>query len=55
MPSDDPKRRRPDITLAKTELGWEPVTDIREGLGKTIEYFDALLKDRLSEGAEHKQ
>ncbi len=55
LPSDDPKRRRPDITLAKTELGWEPVTDIREGLGKTIEYFDALLKDRLSEGAEHKQ
>ena len=44
LPSDDPTRRRPDITLAKEKLGWEPKVDIDEGLMKTIEYFDALLK-----------
>ncbi|MDO5305134.1 MAG: GDP-mannose 4,6-dehydratase, partial [bacterium] len=44
LPSDDPTRRRPDITLAKEKLGWEPKVDIDEGLMKTIEYFDKLLK-----------
>lgn len=44
LPSDDPKRRKPDITLAKTKLGWEPSTPLEEGLKKTIEYFDNLLK-----------
>ena len=44
LPSDDPTRRRPDITLAKEKLGWEPKVDIDEGLMKTIEYFDELLK-----------
>ena len=45
LPSDDPKQRRPDITKAKELLHWEPVTPLRDGLLKTIEYFDRLLKD----------
>lgn len=39
LPSDDPKMRRPDITLAKKELEWEPKIPLEEGLKKTIEYF----------------
>jgi dTDP-glucose 4,6-dehydratase len=39
MPQDDPTRRCPDITKARTLLGWEPATKLREGLLKTIEYF----------------
>lgn len=39
LPSDDPKRRKPDITLAKELLGWEPKVPLQEGLSKTIEYF----------------
>ena len=42
IPSDDPKRRKPDITLAKELLGWEPKVPLREGLAKTIEYFRHL-------------
>jgi len=38
LPEDDPKKRRPDITKAK-KLGWEPKTDIKTGLEKTIEWF----------------
>ena len=44
LPSDDPKQRQPDITLAKKELGWEPKIVLREGLATTITYFDDLLK-----------
>ena len=40
-PSDDPKRRKPDITLAKALLGWSPKVPLAEGLAKTIEYFRA--------------
>ncbi|MDT0642494.1 UDP-glucuronic acid decarboxylase family protein [Zunongwangia sp. F363] len=44
LPQDDPKQRQPDISLAKKELnGWEPRIELREGLYKTIQYFDALL------------
>ena len=39
LPKDDPKQRRPDITLAKTMLGWEPTIDLTAGLQKTIDYF----------------
>ena len=39
LPSDDPTQRRPDITLAKKELNWEPKITLSEGLDKTIEYF----------------
>ena len=41
---DDPGRRRPDITLAKKRLGWEPKIKLEEGLKLTIDYFDDLLK-----------
>ena len=44
LPSDDPKQRQPDISKARELLHWEPVTPLREGLTKTIEYFDQLLK-----------
>jgi dTDP-glucose 4,6-dehydratase len=39
LPEDDPKQRRPDITLAKKLLDWQPRVSLREGLGRTIEYF----------------
>lgn len=44
LPSDDPTRRRPDISLAKEKLDWEPKIDIDDGLTRTINYFDTLLK-----------
>lgn len=44
LPSDDPMQRKPDISLAKRELDWEPQIQLEEGLGKTIAYFDGLLK-----------
>ncbi|MBF0481007.1 MAG: SDR family oxidoreductase [Desulfovibrionaceae bacterium] len=44
LPSDDPRQRKPDIALAKKELGWEPAIKLREGLVKTIAYFDEFLK-----------
>ncbi len=46
LPSDDPRQRQPDIALARKELGWEPKTPLREGLVKTIAYFDDLLKQK---------
>ena len=42
LPEDDPTRRRPDITLAKQKLGWEPTTPLREGLQKTIDWFRSI-------------
>ena len=46
LPKDDPTQRQPDINLAKEKLnGWEPKVPLREGLTKTISYFDGLLKD----------
>ncbi len=44
LPADDPKQRRPDISLAKKNLDWEPATPLREGLVKTIEYFKFFAK-----------
>lgn len=45
LPSDDPKQRRPDITLAKKHLNWEPQIQLEEGLKKTIAYFEKVLSD----------
>ncbi|MCC4117948.1 SDR family oxidoreductase [Aromatoleum toluclasticum] len=39
LPQDDPKQRQPDITLAKSVLGWKPQIKLEEGLGRTIDYF----------------
>jgi len=47
LPEDDPKRRKPDIILAKEKLGWQPIIDLEDGLAKTIEYFDVLLAKRI--------
>ena len=44
LPEDDPKQRRPDISLAKEQLNWSPKIDLNEGLKKTISYFENLLK-----------
>ncbi len=43
LPSDDPTKRRPDITLAQTKLNWTPKVDINEGLKKTVAYFKELI------------
>ncbi len=48
LPQDDPKQRRPDITLAKSKLGWEPKVHLTDGLRDTIAYFDNLLKDHAA-------
>ena len=42
LPSDDPTQRKPDISLARAELDWEPSIALREGLVKTIDYFRQL-------------
>lgn len=44
LPTDDPKKRCPDITLAKTALGWTPKIDLRQGLEETIRYFESEIK-----------
>ena len=43
LPEDDPKQRRPDISLAKKELGWSPTIMLREGLKRTIDYFEEQI------------
>ena len=51
LPVDDPKVRRPDITRARTMLGWEPRVDLREGVRRTIAYFREVLDARPAERA----
>lgn len=46
LPVDDPKRRCPDITLARTKLGWEPKVELRRGLADTIDYFKSKVLKR---------
>jgi nucleoside-diphosphate-sugar epimerase len=43
LPADDPKQRKPDITVARNELGWEPQIDLRRGLELTVPYFRSEL------------
>jgi dTDP-glucose 4,6-dehydratase len=43
LPVDDPAKRRPDITRARTELGWEPKVDLREGIERTVDWFRSEL------------
>jgi UDP-glucuronate decarboxylase len=45
LPKDDPRRRRPDITLAEQTLGWSPKVPLAEGLEQTVAYFRALLEE----------
>jgi dTDP-glucose 4,6-dehydratase len=44
LPRDDPKQRQPDITRAKTVLGWEPKVQLREGLARSLDYFRAAVE-----------
>lgn len=44
LPADDPKQRQPNIELARSKLGWEPVVPLRQGLVKTIDYYEELLR-----------
>jgi UDP-glucuronate decarboxylase len=46
LPVNDPRRRRPDITLARAIMGWEPVVPLEEGLSRTIDYFRGLIEQR---------
>jgi len=50
LPQDDPQQRQPDISKAQDLLGWEPSTELREGLRKTIAYFEGLLRDPHTKG-----
>jgi UDP-glucuronate decarboxylase len=45
LPPDDPKQRRPDISLAKTQLGWAPKIPLRDGLKPTVDFFRARLEE----------
>ena len=45
LPTDDPERRRPDISLARERLGWEPQVPLREGLARTIAWFRSIDVD----------
>jgi UDP-glucuronate decarboxylase len=46
LPQDDPKQRQPDIAKAKAQLGWSPRVDLRDGLVKTIAYFEQMVRER---------
>jgi nucleoside-diphosphate-sugar epimerase len=43
LPADDPRQRQPDVTIARTELGWEPKVTVEDGLKETVSYFRYLL------------
>ena len=45
LPEDDPKKRRPDISLAMKELSWEPKIELEDGLERTIKYFSEKIKN----------
>jgi len=47
LPADDPRQRQPDITFAKTTLGWTPKVSLEDGLKETIGYFRALFDGNL--------
>jgi dTDP-glucose 4,6-dehydratase len=53
LPTDDPKQRQPDITMARQLLGWEPKVHRSEGLKITYDYFKSLSTDELNK-VEHK-
>jgi UDP-glucuronate decarboxylase len=55
LPIDDPVQRCPDITHAKAVLGWQPRTELKDGLTRTIAYFDQLLAARGAGGAPEQQ
>ena len=52
LPVDDPRQRRPDISLARSELGWTPIVKLREGLARTIAHFEDVLGHTYAEAAQ---
>jgi UDP-glucuronate decarboxylase len=52
LPQDDPQRRRPDISEAERLLGWRPTVRLKEGLAKTIPYFEDLIARGLARAVE---
>jgi len=48
LPQDDPRQRQPDISKAKAILDWQPTIQLKEGVTRTIAYFDELLKEGLA-------
>jgi len=52
LPEDDPVRRRPDISLAREKLGWQPSMSLEQGLKKTIRYFEKVLRGSLAVGSK---
>ena len=46
LPQDDPRQRQPDITKARAQLGWSPRVDLKEGLVRTIAYFEEMVRER---------
>ena len=50
LPADDPRQRQPDITVARSLLGWEPTIKLRQGLEKTVEYFRRLQDSMAADG-----
>ncbi|MFC1894499.1 UDP-glucuronic acid decarboxylase family protein [Candidatus Dependentiae bacterium] len=54
LPEDDPTKRRPDISLAKKELDWEPKIKLEQGLKKTIKYFEKLIINESSNSSRRK-
>ena len=53
LPQDDPRRRCPDITLARERLGWEPRVPLEHGLDRTIAYFESVLRRDGARAAVH--
>jgi UDP-glucuronate decarboxylase len=43
LPADDPRQRQPDIAMAKSELAWSPIVQLKEGLERTVEYFKKVI------------
>jgi UDP-glucuronate decarboxylase len=54
LPEDDPRQRCPDIALAQEKLDWEPTVSLRQGLGKTIEYFQKIDLSQFRRPAGHR-
>ncbi len=48
LPADDPRQRQPDIALARDKLGWEPQVQLRQGLAKTIAYFENMIRNKVA-------
>jgi UDP-glucuronate decarboxylase len=53
LPDDDPTQRQPDIALARERLGWEPTIKLRDGLGKTIDYFRSIDLNSFRQPTDH--